>query len=315
MFIIWRDFSYFAVIIFCNYSPLNLINKYMKRLSFLLLPLFCILLTSFSTEESGVKFHAGKLAEVEYKAKTTNKPYILDFYTVWCGPCKNMDKYTFTNPELAKYIKENYYAFKVDGESIMGDGIEVAQKYEVRFYPTILLMSPEGNVLKRLNGFQSAEVLLQELKKYRKAEISPSTPVAEQPKTNAPTPLPQAVPGEGLFKLTVARQDRAGFGVQIGSYADYANVMKEAEKLEADFHRNVLVSITKSAEKTIFKMILGPFSTKEQAETYLSELKTKKGRSGIVVDLGKAVAPASQSATAPTTTNPLERGVAPTKKK
>lgn len=262
----------------------------MKRFLFFAIPLSLLLLTSVTKEESSVAFYPGTLAQLQYKAKTANKPYLLAFSTVWCGPCKNMEKYTFTNPELAQYLKDNYLAFRVDGESIMGDGIEVAQKYDVRFYPTLIVFSPEGAVLKRLSGFQSAEVLLQELKKYRNVQEKPeaklSSPIAQG---TAPTPLPQAVPGEGLYKMTISRQEKAGFGVQIASYGDYANVLKESEKLAESFHRNVLVNISKSGDKTIFKIILGPFDNKEQADTYLREIKEKEGRSGLVVDFGKSV--------------------------
>lgn len=41
---------------------------------------------------------------------------IMDIYTVWCGPCKMLEKNTFSNPEIAKYINENYYAVKFNAE-------------------------------------------------------------------------------------------------------------------------------------------------------------------------------------------------------
>jgi thioredoxin-related protein len=45
------------------------------------------------------------------------KKTIIDVYTGWCGFCKVMDKNTFTNPEVIKYINENYYAVKLDAET------------------------------------------------------------------------------------------------------------------------------------------------------------------------------------------------------
>lgn len=262
----------------------------MRRFLLIVLPITFLLLTSVSTEETNVAFYSGSLADLESKAKVANKPYILDFYTVWCGPCKNMEKYTFTNPELAKYIKDNYLAFKVDGESIMGDGAEVAMKYDVRFYPTLLIFSPQGAVVKRLSGFQSAESLLQELKKYRGTQETPVVNTTPAAQGTLPTPLPNANSGEGFYKMSISRQEKSGFGVQIAVYGDYANVIKEAQKLDETFHRNVMVNITKSADKPVFKIVLGPFDTKQQAESYLSEIKGKEGRSGMIVDLGKAIA-------------------------
>jgi cell division septation protein DedD len=149
-----------------------------------------------------------------------------------------------------------------------------------------------------------------ELKKYE--DVSPTEikdekeAVVTKPKEQAATPLPNFTSGEGLFKMTVTRQVNAGFGVQIGVFGDYANVIKEAQKLDEAYHRNVLVSITKSGDKNVFKVILGPFAAKEQAESYLRELKSKEGRSGMVVDLGKAMSTAPVVAASPT---PESRGL------
>ncbi len=41
---------------------------------------------------------------------------IMDAYTVWCGPCKLLDKNTFTNPDLVNFVNENYYPVKFNAE-------------------------------------------------------------------------------------------------------------------------------------------------------------------------------------------------------
>ena len=45
------------------------------------------------------------------------KPIIWDVYTDWCGWCKEMDRTTYSNDKLAKYINEHYYAVKFNAES------------------------------------------------------------------------------------------------------------------------------------------------------------------------------------------------------
>jgi uncharacterized protein YyaL (SSP411 family) len=42
---------------------------------------------------------------------------LIDIYTSWCGWCKVMDKQTYSNPKVAAYINEKYYAVKFDAES------------------------------------------------------------------------------------------------------------------------------------------------------------------------------------------------------
>jgi len=46
-----------------------------------------------------------------------------DVYTDWCGWCKHMDKTTFSNPNVIKYMNEHFYAVKLDAE----------QKTDIRF--------------------------------------------------------------------------------------------------------------------------------------------------------------------------------------
>ena len=43
----------------------------------------------------------------------------MDMYTVWCGPCKMLDKNTFHNKDVADYINKYYYAVKFNAEGRM----------------------------------------------------------------------------------------------------------------------------------------------------------------------------------------------------
>ncbi len=48
--------------------------------------------------------------------KSNPKKIIMDVYTNWCGPCKLMDKNTFGNKDVIRFINDNYYAVKFNAE-------------------------------------------------------------------------------------------------------------------------------------------------------------------------------------------------------
>jgi len=48
--------------------------------------------------------------------KKEPKKIIIDFYADWCSPCKEMDKFTFNHPEIAKIINEKFYAVKFESD-------------------------------------------------------------------------------------------------------------------------------------------------------------------------------------------------------
>ncbi len=48
--------------------------------------------------------------------KETPKKIFMDVFTKWCGPCKMLDKNTFSNKDVIAYINENFYAVKFNAE-------------------------------------------------------------------------------------------------------------------------------------------------------------------------------------------------------
>lgn len=48
--------------------------------------------------------------------KDNPKKIFVDLYTSWCGWCKKMDKTTFQDPQIVKYLNENFYPIKFNAE-------------------------------------------------------------------------------------------------------------------------------------------------------------------------------------------------------
>ncbi|TAF30799.1 MAG: thioredoxin family protein [Cytophagales bacterium] len=95
------------------------------------------------------------------------KPIFVDVYTEWCGWCKVMDKNTFSNADVVKYVNANYHAVKLDAEkstllTFNGENMTNAQLtknvFKVRGYPTIVFI--KGSNIKVAPGYQEPQAFL-----------------------------------------------------------------------------------------------------------------------------------------------------------
>ena len=114
--------------------------------------------TSGKEDGSGIEFHNGSWEEALQKAVKEGKPVFLDISASWCGPCKMLKKNTFTNAEVGEYFNTNFVNVAVDGEK--GEGVDLARKYRIRGYPTMIFIDSNGEILSQLSGYRDPEGLI-----------------------------------------------------------------------------------------------------------------------------------------------------------
>jgi len=93
----------------------------------------------------------------------------------------------------------------------------------------------------------------------------PAPPLAPAPPPVTRPTGPQ-VTGTNLFRFSVQGQARTGFGLQVSVNNEFANVLKEVENLERRHGQPVLVNISSVNGRTAFKILLGPYATRQQAD-------------------------------------------------
>lgn len=89
-------------------------------------------------------------AAIKAKALKENKMIFFDAYTSWCGPCKYLESSVYTNAVVASYYNENFINVKFDMEA--GEGIQLAEEFDISAYPTLLFFSPEGKLVHKNIG-------------------------------------------------------------------------------------------------------------------------------------------------------------------
>jgi thioredoxin 1 len=126
---------------------------------------FLLILMSVLSQVHGQSMNFLKMQEIGFegvlkKAKSENKMVFMDVYAVWCGPCKLMDKTTFSDSLVAKKFNAEFISYKVNAEDVPGRVI--VQKYMVNAYPTYLFFSPDGELVNRLEGVFPPKLLMDE---------------------------------------------------------------------------------------------------------------------------------------------------------
>ena len=106
----------------------------------------------------GIKFEKLSFAQLMKKAKEQNKLVFIDCYTSWCGPCRSMANSVFPKEEIGNYFNAHFINTKMDMEK--GEGKEIAKKYKINAFPTLLFLDPDGNLIERLIGYKAPAVLL-----------------------------------------------------------------------------------------------------------------------------------------------------------
>ncbi len=110
----------------------------MKRSLFLLLSSTLLCASAFAKTE-----YSHDLEKAKKEAAKTGKLILVDFYTTWCGPCKQMDKEVFQSAE-AKTIFKDVIVVKQDCEK---EGTASSQKYKVTAYPTLHIINSNGKTV------------------------------------------------------------------------------------------------------------------------------------------------------------------------
>jgi thiol:disulfide interchange protein len=105
------------------------------------------------------------------QAKQAGKPVMVDVFTTWCAPCKQLDDNVFSRADVAE-AGRGFIAVRVDGDKHK----DLVNKLKVTGYPTVLFLSPQGEEIGRSVGAVSHGIMLDEMAKAQQRFAGATTP-------------------------------------------------------------------------------------------------------------------------------------------
>lgn len=109
-----------------------------------------------------VRWFEGDLDGALSEAKKSGRLVFVEVGAYWCPPCHELEEKTFTDVAFAEGLERLAVAVHVDAEK--GAGPELVERYDVRAYPTMLLLEPTGVEKGRVVDFMPPAPLLASLR-------------------------------------------------------------------------------------------------------------------------------------------------------
>ena len=106
----------------------------------------------------------GSVAELDEKLRAPGKPAMLDFYADWCVSCKEMEKFTFSDPAVRKKL-DGMLLLQADVTANEEPHRALLKRYSLFGPPGIIFFDAQGREIKglRVIGYQNAERFLKTL--------------------------------------------------------------------------------------------------------------------------------------------------------
>ncbi len=141
----------------------------------LLVALFIVLVSPLYAQDEIRWMSMNEALEAQKKVP---KKIIMDVYTSWCGPCKLLDKNTFGNKDVIKFVNNYYYPVKFNAEGTESITYQdftytnpnyqegrkgrnsqhlLANALKISGYPTIVFFKENGDLIQPIVGYKTPE--------------------------------------------------------------------------------------------------------------------------------------------------------------
>lgn len=111
--------------------------------------------------EAKVPWFRGSFDEALAAARAQGKLVFVEVGAFWCPPCQRLDEETFSDPKVVALLSERFVPLHLDVER--SDDAQVAERYHVMAYPTMLVLETGGLEKGRIVDFVPPDAFVEQV--------------------------------------------------------------------------------------------------------------------------------------------------------
>lgn len=133
-------------------------------------------------------------------------------------------------------------------------------------------------------GMVNAERAVAEALRRRGTSTPTPTPQPNPQPQPSPQPVNTGTTGSKVFEVNANQMPRSGWGVQIGVYSNYDNVLSLVAKIKQQFGQAVYVAVSNQGGRQVYKVVVGAFANVNEA-TIMQTRLAQAGYQGFVKNM------------------------------
>ena len=98
------------------------------------------------------------------RAAKEKKMVMVDLYADWCGPCRLLDKTTFSNADVQAALAKDFVPVKINIEA-NAENRDLAARFDTGAIPHIVFLDSDGKKVADLLGYYPPDEFRDELRK------------------------------------------------------------------------------------------------------------------------------------------------------
>ena len=217
-------------------------------------------------------FTTTDIEEAKAIAGSLGKLTFVKFYADWCGPCKWMDQTTFSNASISSFLNDNYISVKVNIDDF--DGFSAKEHYKVKSLPTMLIFNSKGKLIERIEETLAPSKLMSILESHNHGankiviqhELNSAPPKKYHTSSTSYKTVSQAVRPSRQYALTPIKP--SSHRVLVGTFRDATSAHNYHNVLKQTFLDPIYIIKDIAASQVIYKVLMGEFQTRSEAQDY-----------------------------------------------